>query len=67
MAGSEQRMWAALVKLEMTQDDERLIKFRDPNAYREWPPSLPWQSVSRGLNLTGLHRAAPDDQLKKAA
>ena len=33
LASSEQHTWAAHVKLEMTQDNERLTKCRAPNAY----------------------------------
>ena len=50
-------MWAAHVKLEMTQDNERLTKCQAPNEYRGGPPIL-WQPVGREIKGAETHWCA---------
>ena len=42
-------MWAALVKLEMTQDNERPNKMPVSQCLQGVAPPFPWQQVSREI------------------
>ena len=54
MTGSEQCTWAAAhVKLEMTHDNERLMKFQAPNTYRGGPVYSMATPVSRENEIEG--------------